>query len=346
MIKYSIVGASGYVGGELLRIAAGHSELELHLAAAHSNADQEIGTVHPHLISLSRRKFDPIDIERLRQSDVVFLALPHGKSAEIASQLSANQMIVDAGADYRLIRPTDWAAYYETPHAGTWPYGLPELTLASGGKQRGRLRETKRIAAPGCNVSAVTLALAPGYTAQLLDPESSSVLAVGTSGAGRSLRANLLAAEVLGSATAYGVAGSHRHNPEIIQNLELAGASSPVATFTPVLVPLSRGILSVTHVKLRAGVTADQLREAYESAYGDEFFVNLLPIGLQPTIGSVVGSNFAQIGIEVDDRTQVATITVAIDNLVKGTAGAAIQSMNIALGLPEVTGLQQIGVAP
>lgn len=346
MIKFSIVGASGYVGGELLRLAAGHPELQLDQAAANSNAGEEIGTVHPHLIALSRRKFDSIDIDRIRQSDVVFLALPHGKSAEIANQLAADQLVVDAGADFRLNSSTEWSNYYDTPHAGTWPYGLPELTLASGGKQRGRLRGTKRIAAPGCNVSAVTLALAPGYTAALFEQNSSSVLAVGTSGAGRSLRPNLLAAEVLGSATAYGVAGAHRHNPEIVQNLELAGASNPVATFTPVLVPLSRGILAVTNVQLRASVSIDQLRDSYEAAYKDEFFVNLLPSGVQPTVGSVIGSNFAQLGLEVDARTRVATITVAIDNLVKGTAGAAIQSMNIALGLPEMAGLQQIGVAP
>lgn len=346
MITYSVVGASGYVGGELLRLAASHPELQLLQAAAHTNAGERIGELHPHLISLSNRAFDAIDLEHLRRSEVVFLALPHGKSAEIANQLSADQLVIDAGADFRLASPDDWVAYYDTPHAGTWCYGLPELTLASGGKQRELLIGTTRIAAPGCNVTAVTLALAPGYTADLFEQESSSVLAVGASGAGRSLKANLLAAEVIGSATAYGVAGSHRHNPEIRQNLALAGARNPSVSFTPVLVPLSRGILAVCHVRLKPNVSEKKLRDSYQDAYGDEFFVKLLPAGSQPRVGSVVGSNFAEVAIEVDSLSNIATVTVAIDNLVKGTAGAAIQSMNIALGLPETTGLQQLGVAP
>lgn len=346
MISYAVVGASGYVGGELLRLAASHPEMSLHQAAAYTNTGESITSIHPHLVNLSGSKFDSINIERLREVDVVFLALPHGKSAELASQLADSQLVIDAGADFRLASANDWTTFYETPHAGTWPYGLPELTLASGKKQRESLRGVKRVAAPGCNVTAITLALAPGYSAGVFGERSSAVLAVGTSGAGRALRANLLASEVLGSATAYGVAGVHRHNPEILQNLVKAGAVNPVITFTPVLVPMSRGILAVHHLELSGSTTQAQVRKIYQDAYGDETFVRLLPEGTQPTTGAVLGSNFAQIAIEFDSNTNMLTITVAIDNLVKGTAGAAIQSMNIALGLPETLGLNQLGVAP
>lgn len=346
MIGFSVVGASGYVGGELLRLAVGHPELKLLQAAAYSNAGESVISVHPHLNNLRDAKFDSIDINNLLKADVVFLALPHGRSAEIASQLSDSQLVIDAGADFRLQSARDWTAFYDTPHAGQWPYGLPELVLSDAGKQRAKLFGVKRIAAPGCNVSAVTLGLAPGYAAGLFESVSSSTLAVGTSGAGRSLKANLLASEVMGSASAYGVAGSHRHNPEILQNLRASGAVDPIAHFTPILVPMSRGILSVTHVQLKSNVSENELRACYQDAYASEPFVQLLPPGTQPSTGAVFGSNFVQISTELDRATRTVTITVAIDNLVKGTAGAAIQSMNIALGLQETTGLTALGVAP
>lgn len=346
MTTFAIVGGSGYVGGEILRLAASHKELELTAAIANSNAGEQIVKIHPHLSHLAGQKFETLESESLGQAEVVFLALPHGKSALIAKELSKRQLVIDAGADHRLIEPSDWIRYYGGEHAGTWAYGLPELTLKGGGKQRENLRGIRRIAAPGCNVTAISLALAPGYSANLFATQVHSVLAVGTSGAGRALRANLLASEVMGAASAYSVAGSHRHNPEIVQNLKRAGAIDPEVNFTPILVPMSRGILAVNHVKVQTGVTLQRLRAAYQDAYGEERFVQILTPGEQPSTKSVLGSNYAQIAIELDEVTQVATITSAIDNLVKGTAGAAIQSMNLALGINEALGLESLGVAP
>jgi len=344
--RFAIVGGSGYVGGELLRLAASHPELELTVAIAHSNVGERISKVHPHLMHLADHKFESLESDSLREAEVVFLALPHGKSAEVAKVLSVDQLVIDSGADYRLIESADWIRHYGGEHAGTWAYGLPELTLGDGRKQRENLRRIGRIAAPGCNVTAITLALAPGYSENLFGGAVHCVLAVGTSGAGRALRTNLLASEVMGAATAYSVAGSHRHNPEIVQNLKLAGAVDPEVNFTPILVPMSRGILAVNQVKVQSGVTLERLRAAYQRAYGEERFIQVLPLGEQPSTKSVLGSNYAQIAIELDEITQVATITSAIDNLVKGTAGAAIQSMNLALGFDEAAGLTSIGVAP
>ena len=212
---------------------------------------------------------------------------------------------------------------------------------------RGRLREARRIAVPGCNVTAITLALAPGLTAGLLEPtDIVSVLSVGTSGAGRALRSDLLASELLGSARAYGVGGVHRHTPEIEQNLRLASGKEVTVSFTPVLVPMSRGILAVNTVQVSSRFSLEYLRDVYQDAYGDESFVELLPEGEFPATASVLGSNSAQIGLSFDEHSGRAVIVCAIDNLVKGTAGAAIQSVNIALGLTEQTGLTNIGLAP
>ena len=184
MIRFSVVGASGYVGGELLRLASMHPELRLDSAIAFSNSGEYVTSVHPHLLNLDGLRFDSLESATLAEADVVFLALPHGKSAEVAASLGENQLVVDAGADFRLESAAAWLDFYQSRHAGTWPYGLPELAIAGGGKQRDHLLGANRIAAPGCNVSAVCLALAPGYAAGLFSQQSSSVLAVGTSGAG------------------------------------------------------------------------------------------------------------------------------------------------------------------
>jgi N-acetyl-gamma-glutamyl-phosphate reductase len=346
-IRVAVAGASGYVGGELLRLIAMHPELELGSACAHSNAGERVDSVHPHLSSFRDVVLTDTTAANLAGHDVVFLALPHGKSAEIAEQLKDTAVIIDCGADYRLVDGEAWQMFYLTEHAGTWPYGLPELTLASGGKLRGRLRQVKRIAVPGCNVTAATLSLAPGLTAGLLEPSDLvSIMSVGTSGAGKSARTDLSAAEVHGSARAYGVGGVHRHTPEIIQNLNYAAGEPTSISFTPVLVPMSRGILAVSTAKLRAGASFEKLQAAYHDAYGDENFIQLLSDDQLPTTASVLGSNNAQISLRFDAAAGRAVIVCAIDNLVKGTAGAAIQSMNLALGLPEVMGLPIDGVAP
>jgi N-acetyl-gamma-glutamyl-phosphate reductase len=345
--KVAVAGASGYVGGELLRLIAAHPDLELGVVTANSNVGQTVGSLHPNLSSFSDHVFQETTAANIKNHDAVFLALPHAKSAELASQLPDEILVLDCGADYRLENSADWKKFYGTDHAGSWPYGMPELTLAEGGKQRGKLRSVKRVAVPGCNVTAITLALAPGMTAGLLKGQDiSAVLSVGTSGAGRSASTELLASEIHGSARAYGVGGVHRHTPEIIQNLAKASGESVTVSFTPVLVPMSRGILAVCTAPLAPGANLDSLRAAYQDAYGDESFIEFLPEGEQPKTSSVLGVNTAHISVSVDESVDRAVIVCAIDNLVKGTAGAAIQSMNLALGLPETTGLSIDGVAP
>ena len=346
-IKVAVAGASGYVGGELLRLIAQHPELELGSVTANSNAGATIGSLHPHLASYADRVLVDTTAANLAGHDVVFLALPHATSTEVAAYMSEDTLVLDCGADFRLEDSAKWKKFYGTEHAGTWAYGMPELTLAEGGKQRGRLRNVKRVAVPGCNVTAITLALAPALTAGLIESSDIvSVLSVGTSGAGRSLKADLLASEVHGSARAYGVGGVHRHTPEIEQNLSKAADKEVSISFTPVLVPMSRGILAVNTAKVAPGFSFEKLQEVYQEAYGDEPFIKVLANGQLPTTSSVLGVNTAQIALNFDEAAQRVVIVSAIDNLVKGTAGAAIQSMNLALGFAETTGLAIDGVAP
>ncbi|QHC58300.1 N-acetyl-gamma-glutamyl-phosphate reductase [Rathayibacter sp. VKM Ac-2760] len=343
----AVAGASGYAGGELLRLLADHPEFEVRTVTAHSNAGQPLVAVQPHLRSLRDLMLVDTTTENLAGHDVVFLALPHGRSGEITATLPDDVLVVDCGADHRLTDEQDWADYYGGDFAGAWPYGLPELLLRGSGRQRDVLAGVRRIAVPGCNVTAITLGLAPGVHAGVIEPvDLVSVLAVGPSGAGKSLRTDLLASELLGSAHAYGVGGGHRHNPEIRQNLALAGAGEVSISFTPVLVPMSRGILATSTARLAPGVSARDVRAAWESAYADEPFVQLLPEGSFPRTADTVGANTALIGLAVDERAGRVVVVTALDNLVKGTAGAAIQSTNIALGLPETLGLSTNGVAP
>jgi N-acetyl-gamma-glutamyl-phosphate reductase len=347
-LSVAVAGASGYAGGELLRLIAGHPELEVTIVTAHQNAGQPLASVHPHLRSLAHLELQPTTAEVLSGADIVFLALPHGKSGEVTAGLPDDVLAIDCGADHRLADPADWAAFYEGDYTGAWTYGLPELLLAGGTqKQRELLIGATRIAVPGCNVTAITLGLAPGIAAGIVEPDDLvSVLAVGASGAGKTLRTDLLASELLGSASAYQVGGTHRHNPEIVQNLEAAGGTGVTISFTPVLVPISRGILATSTAKLSPGVSVHDVREAWESAYADEPFVHVYPAGSFPKSADAVGANTALIGLAVDERAHRVVAVSAIDNLVKGTAGAAIQSTNIALGLPETMGLPLNGVAP
>ncbi|MBB5632121.1 N-acetyl-gamma-glutamyl-phosphate reductase [Cryobacterium mesophilum] len=343
----AVAGASGYAGGELLRLLAGHPEFEVRTVTAHENAGMPVTAVHPHLHSYSGLEFAPTSAETLAGHDVVFLALPHGRSGAIADSLAGIPLIVDCGADHRLTDADQWAAFYGGEFHPPWAYGLPELPLAAGGTQRSALSGARRIAVPGCNVTAITLGLAPGIRDRIVMADDIvAVLAVGTSGAGRSLRTELLASEIHGSAGPYAVGGVHRHVPEIRQNLGAAGARNVTVSFTPVLVPMSRGILATSTARLAPGIRADEVRESWEAAYGHETFVRLLPEGSFPKTADVLGSNLAAIGIAVDEAAGRVVAVTAIDNLVKGTAGAAIQSANLAVGLPETAGLPVNGVAP
>jgi N-acetyl-gamma-glutamyl-phosphate reductase len=346
VFSVAVAGASGYAGGELLRLLAAHPDFEVRTVTAHSNAGQRLVDVQPHLRSLSHLVLGDTDAATLAGHDVVFLALPHGASGALTAELPADTLAVDCGADHRLESESDWAAFYGGDYFGAWAYGVPELPVA-GGRQRDRLVGARRIAAPGCNASTVALALAPGILAGVIEAaDIVAVLAVGPSGAGKSLKVPNLAAEILGSANPYAVGGTHRHIPEIQQSLRWAGATDPTVSFTPVIVPMSRGILATATARLVPGTSAAEVRAAWESAYADEPFVHVLPEGHFPRTADVLGANTALIGIAVDEAAgRVVTVT-AVDNLVKGTAGAAIQSANIALGLPETAGLSTNGVAP
>jgi len=346
-LSVAVAGASGYAGGELLRVLAAHPDLEVTTVTAFSNAGQPLISVQPHLRSLAHLTLVETTAANLAGHDVVFFALPHGKSGELTAQLPEGTLVIDCGADHRLVSETDWADFYGGDFYGAWAYGLPELVHADGGKQRDALVGQTRIAVPGCNVTAITLGLAPAVQAGLVESSDIvAVLAVGPSGAGKSLRTDLLAAEMLGSASAYAVGGTHRHTPEIIQNLGVAGATGTTVSFTPMLVPMSRGILATSTATLAPGATAASVRAAFEAAYGDEPFVHLLPAGQYPRTADTVGANVALIGIAVDEASNRLVTITAIDNLVKGTAGAAVQSANIALGLAETAGLSIDGVAP
>ncbi|AYC42605.1 N-acetyl-gamma-glutamyl-phosphate reductase [Streptomyces griseorubiginosus] len=340
-VRAAVAGASGYAGGEVLRLLLAHPEIEIGALTGNSNAGQRLGSLQPHLLPLADRVLQETTADALAGHDVVFLALPHGQSAAVAEQLGPDVLVVDMGADFRLKDAADWEKFYGSAHAGTWPYGLPELPGA-----RTRLAGSKRIAVPGCYPTAVTLALFPAYAAGIAEDQAVIVAASGTSGAGKAPKPNLLGSEVMGSMSPYGVGGGHRHTPEMIQNLsEVAGAQVSVS-FTPTLAPMPRGILATCSAAARPGVTAEGVRAVYEKAFADEPFVHLLPEGQWPATASVYGSNGVQVQVALDEAVGRIIAISAIDNLTKGTAGGAVQSMNIALGLPEELGLSTIGVAP
>jgi N-acetyl-gamma-glutamyl-phosphate reductase len=341
VIRAAVAGASGYAGGEALRLLLAHPEVEIGALTGNSNAGQRLGSLQPHLLPLADRVLQETTAEVLAGHDVVFLALPHGQSAAVAEQLGPDVLVVDMGADFRLKAPADWERFYGSPHAGTWPYGLPELPGA-----RAALEGSKRIAVPGCYPTAVTLALFPAYAAGLAENEAVIVAASGTSGAGKAAKPHLLGSEVMGSMSPYGVGGGHRHTPEMMQNLGGVAGEPVSVSFTPTLAPMPRGILATCTAKARPGVTAESVRTAYEKAFADEPFVHLLPEGQWPATASVYGSNAVQVQVAYDEAAGRIIAISAIDNLTKGTAGGAVQSMNIALGLHESTGLTTIGVAP
>ncbi|MEU9138115.1 N-acetyl-gamma-glutamyl-phosphate reductase [Streptomyces sp. NPDC048404] len=340
-MRAAVAGASGYAGGELLRLLLAHPEIEIGTLTGNSNAGRRLGGIQPHLLPLADRVLAETTAEALSGHDVVFLALPHGQSAEVADQLGPEVLVVDMGADFRLKDPADWERFYGSPHAGTWPYGLPELPGA-----RAALEGSKRIAVPGCYPTAVSLALFPAYAAGLAETEAVIVAASGTSGAGKAPKAHLLGSEVMGSMSPYGVGGVHRHTPEMIQNLSAAAGEPVTVSFTPTLAPMPRGILATCSARAKPGVTAESVRTAYEKAFADEPFVHLLPEGQWPATASVYGSNAVQVQVAYDAAAHRIIAISAIDNLTKGTAGGAVQSMNLALGLPEDLGLSTIGVAP
>ncbi|HEV7875428.1 MAG TPA: N-acetyl-gamma-glutamyl-phosphate reductase [Nocardioides sp.] len=342
--RVAVAGASGYAGGELLRHLLAHPDVEIGALTGASNAGQALGALQPHLLPLAERVLEETSVDTLAGHDVVFLALPHGQSGEIAERLGAldsSVVVIDCGADFRLDDPVAWERFYGGTHAGTWPYGLPELP-----GQREVLTGATRVAVPGCYPTVSTLTIAPALAAGLIEPDVVVVAASGTSGAGKAAKAHLLGSEIMGNASAYGVGGAHRHTPEIVQNLSGLTGGPVSVSFTPLLVPMPRGILATCSAPLSSDVTAGEAYDAYAKAYADEPFVHLLPSGQWPQTKSVIGSNAVHVQVTVDAAAHRLVAVGAVDNLAKGTAGAAVQCMNLALGLDEGRGLTTIGIAP
>ncbi len=341
-MRVAVAGASGYAGGELLRLLLGHPEMTLAVAAAGAGAGSSVTDYHPHLPELAGWAFTETRPEVLAVADLVFLALPHGQSAALVLELPQALPIIDLGADFRLDDPADWARYYGGEHAGTWTYGLPELPGA-----RRAIKDSHRVANPGCYVTAVTLALAPLLADGLVEPDGLVVVAAsGTSGAGRAAKAGLLASEVMGAMSAYKVGGRHQHTPEIVQNLRRATGRDVTLSFTPTLAPMPRGILATCSAHVAEGATEEAVLAALRQAYQAEPFVHVLPPGRWPTTGATLGSNAVHLQAALDVAAGRVTVVAAEDNLVKGAAGQALQNANLVLGLPETMGLTARGVAP
>lgn len=331
-VTVGVAGASGYAGGELIRLIEGHPDLELGPIAAFGNAGQPLGAVHPQFPALADRVLVGTEPEAFAEADLVFLALPHGTSAALAAQLPDRVRIVDLGADFRLTDAALWDAYYGGTYAGSWTYGLPELP-----GQRERIAESTRIANTGCYAVATILALAPLIAAGAAQLEDVVVVAAsGTSGAGRSAKVNLLASEVMGSLTPYKV-GAHQHVAEIKQ-----ATGARTLSMTPILAPMPRGILATVTAVPGSG----DAREILAEAYAGEPFVHLLPAGQFPSTAATAGTNAAHLQVSTDLDSGRIIVTCAIDNLGKGAAGQAVQNANLVLGLPETAGLTANGVAP
>jgi N-acetyl-gamma-glutamyl-phosphate reductase len=338
-MKTAVIGASGYAGGELLRLLATHPVFEVAVVSAHSNAGEQVTSVHPQLQSYAGREFVTADSIDFAQIEVVFLALPHGESAALISKLPSHLKIVDLGADFRLEDPSQWEKYYGGKHAGAWVYGLPEL--APG--QREAIKNQNKVANPGCYATSISLGIAPAIS--LIDSSDIVVVAAsGTTGAGRSAKINLIGSEVMGSLSSYKFGGVHQHTPEIEQALSAVANKEAKISFTPILAPMPRGILATITAKLTSAMTTEQAHQLYSKHYANEFFVDLLPAGQMPKTSAVTGSNKVQIQVAVDQHSNRLIVSVAIDNLGKGAAGQAIQNANLICGLSEISGLALDGI--
>ena len=337
-MKIGVVGASGYAGGELLRLLAFHPHFEVSAITAHSNAGELITSVHPQLQSYAGKSFCAFSPADFATCDLIFLALPHGESAKVIAQLPKSAKIVDLGADYRLESADQWSKYYGGDHAGAWTYGLADIEPF-----KSLISQSTKVANPGCYATSIALGAAPA--ASIADLSDVVVVAAsGTTGAGRSAKINLIASEVAGSLTSYKFGGVHQHTPEIEQALTKISGTQAKISFTPILAPMPRGILSTITAKLAKKVTTEEAHSLYVKYFADSQFVTVLPIGVMPKTAALTGSNHVQIQVAVDEHTSRLVISVAIDNLGKGAAAQAIQNANLMCGLDEAAGLRFDGL--
>ena len=336
-MKTAVVGASGYAGGELLRLLSNHPKFKLSYIAAGSNAGEPITNLHPQLTNFTGRNFEETEIAKINNSDLVFIALPHGESAKLISQIDPKIKVVDLGADFRLVDSKKWEKYYGGKHAGSWVYALPELV------DHKLISSANKVANPGCYATAIALSIAPALS--LINAEDIVVVAAsGTTGAGRSAKVNLLGSEVMNNLTSYKFGGIHQHTPEIEQLLSSISRESVKISFTPVLAPMPRGLLATVTAQLTQQSSAEQIREIYQAFYSGSKFVKVLPVGSMPMTSAVLGTNNAQIQIAVDEHVNRLLISAVIDNLGKGAAGQAIQNANLMCDLAEDAGLEILGV--
>lgn len=345
-ISVAIAGATGYAGSEILRLLLSHpaylsGDLRIGALTGHSNAGQRVSELMPHLPQLADRVIEDTTPEVLAGHDIVFLGLPHGHSAEIGRQLGESVTVIDCAADFRLRNKEDWDAFYGGEYAGAWPYGIPEVP-----GNREKLKGSNRVAVPGCFPTTITLGALPAVAQGLIEPDLSVIAITGVSGAGKKASVAQLGAETMGNLKAYKPGGTHRHTPEVLQNLQPLTQEPVSVSFTPVLAPLPRGILATITAPLKGGVDKRSVAQAFREFYADEPFCLVLPEGQQPQTQNVVGSNMVHIQAHVDERANRLVITAALDNLCKGTAGAAVQCMNLTLGWEETLGLPQAAVAP
>jgi N-acetyl-gamma-glutamyl-phosphate reductase len=336
-MKIGVVGASGYAGGELLRLLSEHPNFEISFIGAHSNAGESITALHPQLIQFEGQQFSAVNVDDLNKCDLVFTALPHGESAKLISQLNEKVKIVDLGADYRLTDKTQWDKYYGGSYAGSRTYGLPELT------DHQLIAKSKHVASPGCYATAIALSIAP--VINQIDSEDIVVVAAsGTTGAGRTAKVNLIGSEVMNNLTSYKFGGVHQHTPEIEQILSSISNKPVKISFTPILAPMPRGILATVTAKLITATSAQKLRTVYSDFYGKSKFVSLLTEGQMPMTNSVLGTNNVSMQIALDAHVNRIIISTAIDNLGKGAAGQAIQNANLMCNMAEDAGLKLAGV--
>ena len=336
-MNVGVVGASGYAGGELLRLLSNHPNFKLAYISAGSNAGELITAIHPHLTNFAEQKFESTDMSRINKCDLVFIALPHGESAKLISQINEEVKIIDLGADFRLSEESSWDKYYSGNYAGKWIYGLPEIVGAT------EIAKQSRVANPGCYATAISLAIVPVIS--FIDASDLVVVAAsGTSGAGRSAKVELLGSEVMNSLSVYKFGGVHQHTPEIEECLSEFSDSKVKISFTPILAPMPRGILATVTGKLNKPVSIEDIRKSFREFYQDSAFVSLLPEAIMPRTSSVAGTNNVQIQVAIDQHTQRVIVTSVIDNLGKGAAGQAIQNANLICGFNEELGLVNLAV--
>ena len=329
-----VIGASGYAGGELLRLIDSHPKLNFKSAIAHSKANTAIALEHPFLIGKYDQNFEEFNAQNIQTTDLVFIALPHGESAGLVSQLKPGTKIVDLGADFRLKDPDQWSKYYSGEYAGSWTYGLPEI---EGNKEK--ISNSNQVANPGCYATAIALAFAPLIKNDVIDLNYLTVVAAsGTTGAGKKPQQSILASEVMGSLSNYKLNGSHQHIPEIEQTLTQINNKDVVLSFNPILAPMPRGILANCISKIKNGISKNEIVDIFNKYYKGQPFVQIKQDANLQT-SSVLNTNNCLLQISVDENTNQITVVGVIDNLIKGASGQAIQNANLMCGWDQTIGL-------